>query len=249
MKAVKLSLLCALVFIGALNVNANTLEIAYNENWPPYSYINEQGEVVGQLVRVMNAILDRAGISYENFAYPWARAQKLVKQGTHDALVTVWTEERQSYTIASRNLVFCMQVKGFANKQSDIFDRLYSLKTVHDFHGLRVCDMLKNGWSEEFYARAAIPVTRVSSVQSCIQMIDKGYSDIIVHPVEVIESEIVRGSLDNLVQLPALYDTMDFSLLIEKNSFFASSEFLEAFDSVLDSMRLDGSFREIRTLP
>jgi len=70
--------------------------IVLTEDWPPYSYQNRQGDIVGTATtRVKNA-LDLAGVSYQIHLYPWTRSFKLASRNKNTLIYSIFrTKERE----------------------------------------------------------------------------------------------------------------------------------------------------------
>lgn len=58
----------------AVNSAAGTDLVVYTEDYPPYNFPDENGEVAGRSAEGVRKILDAAGLSYEIKLVPWARA-------------------------------------------------------------------------------------------------------------------------------------------------------------------------------
>ncbi|MFC3052618.1 substrate-binding periplasmic protein [Kordiimonas pumila] len=55
------------------SAHADTMMV-YTENYPPYNYMNENGEVVGLATENIRKVLDAAGLEYQIRLVPWTRA-------------------------------------------------------------------------------------------------------------------------------------------------------------------------------
>ena len=54
--------------------------ILLSANNPPYTYRNEQGQIVGTSVKQVTGILETAAVSYDMQIAPWSRAMEIIKQ-------------------------------------------------------------------------------------------------------------------------------------------------------------------------
>jgi polar amino acid transport system substrate-binding protein len=50
------------------------------EEWAPYNYTNESGQIVGSSTELVKAAMQEAGLDYTINAYSWQRAFELTKQ-------------------------------------------------------------------------------------------------------------------------------------------------------------------------
>lgn len=84
---------CFLLASGA----ARALDInAYTESYPPYSYVNEQGQPVGLSVQFVRQILEETGLPYRITVMPWSRAmQRAVEEDNALIFAMARTPERE----------------------------------------------------------------------------------------------------------------------------------------------------------
>jgi polar amino acid transport system substrate-binding protein len=54
-------------------VTNNKIEI-FTENYPPYTYINADGIIVGKIAEKIKTIVNKANLDYEIIVLPWKRA-------------------------------------------------------------------------------------------------------------------------------------------------------------------------------
>ena len=67
------------------------------EEWRPFNYTNEQGEVSGIATQRVKAILDSINIDYTITSYPWARSMILTSNDENTLIYTIIrTKEREN---------------------------------------------------------------------------------------------------------------------------------------------------------
>lgn len=94
-------LLCC-VFI-LISIKAYTQEQALSftlatAEAPPYVYLDENNEIKGSLINILERVQKNTALKIEILVMPWARALSEVKQNRIDAIMpTLWSEERASY--------------------------------------------------------------------------------------------------------------------------------------------------------
>ncbi|WP_372769206.1 substrate-binding periplasmic protein [Pseudoalteromonas sp.] len=67
------------------------------EEWRPFNYTDENGEIVGSSTIKVKAILDSLGYQYQIHSYPWVRAMEMAKTNTNTLLYSIFrTPERES---------------------------------------------------------------------------------------------------------------------------------------------------------
>lgn len=65
------------------------------EEWRPFNYTDEQGEISGRATQRVKAILDSININYQIKSYPWARAMTLTANDENTLIYTILkTKER-----------------------------------------------------------------------------------------------------------------------------------------------------------
>src|SRR4051812_13057315 len=68
------------------------LRIVYFDNFSPFCWVNEKGDMQGLLVDTLNEALgQRLNLSLQHNGFPWIRAQQMVKASVADAFCTVPT--------------------------------------------------------------------------------------------------------------------------------------------------------------
>jgi polar amino acid transport system substrate-binding protein len=68
------------------------------ENWPPYNYQTDNGEVGGVATEVVKRVLNNAKLSYNIDVFPWARSYKLAQGQPNTLIYSIFkTAEREPY--------------------------------------------------------------------------------------------------------------------------------------------------------
>jgi len=221
------------------------LRLAYNSDWPPYSSGIGQ-EVTGILPALMDEILvNRMGVVVEHHGAPWARVQHYVENGIMDAFITVPTEKRLQYATSSESIVYRFEMHPIVKIGSQAEEMLLSAPTVETLKTLKVCDMLANGWANNFYATHEITFHAVEDAATCLRLIDSDRLDVIIQPSAVGLMSIRQQSQeDRLRPLDHVYGRMEFTLLLSKQS-PSFSALLPRFDATVAAMKADGSYDRI----
>lgn len=224
---------------------AQPMRIAYNEDWNPYSYRGADGTARGILVDVLEeALVRRMGLKVEHYGYPWNRVQLNVQQGARDAFITVPTEERLAYSVSSSETAFVVEMRAFVAPASSNYPALLKLRKVSEFAPFRVCDIYGNGWAKRLYETNQIAVTWFRTNQIAMEQVQHGSCDLSMGATEV-GLKIIRdlGMQEQLTVLPEVFDSMTFTLLINKNSPYVA--ILPEFDKTIRAMRKDGIVERI----
>lgn len=240
MKKVALLLAC-LFFAGPLYAQ-DTMRLAYFDYFPPFSW-QEEGRMRGILVDVLNeAIQERMGIPLSHEAYPWARAQMMVRNGEADAFATIPTPERREYTKVSGEPVIVTNVTLFANVNHEKMEEFKNIKTVSDLKPFSLVDYIGNGWAQENLVDYNVDWS--PNIDSVLHKLANNRRDLFVQVSQVANYTIKKlGLEDAIVEISTILDTVSFNLCIGSNSSFI--DILPKFDATMIDMRNDGKLREI----
>ena len=136
----KKKLLFAIIFLS-YTVPAfaqGTMKIVYANNIPPFFWESD-GQMHGILTDVLTeSIQTRMGIPVTHRGYPWARAQKMVKDGDADAFATVPTPERRTYAEVSGEPVVVATFTLFVKAGSPKTEDLKNVRKTSDLKGFKI---------------------------------------------------------------------------------------------------------------
>lgn len=91
------------------------------ENWPPYNYAQENGEVAGIATKVVKEILEEAKLGYDIQVFPWARSYKLAQNQPNTLIYSIFrTPEREPYFHWFCPLIPDLNMHFFALTESNI---------------------------------------------------------------------------------------------------------------------------------
>jgi len=239
------ALSCLVVLSLTAPGGAQTLRIAYNSSWPPYSY-GEGANVEGLLVALTQEIIEnRMGYKVVNVGLPWIRAQREVENGRLDALVTYASEARRSYSNASREVIYTLDTKAFVRTGSEAEIVIRSAPVIETHRQFKHCMILGDGWTKNFLEKNGIPYETGIDTAGCLRQVKAGRQDVFLHVVDTAKtalSEIEGGS--EIVMLPKVYSSVPISLLVSKTA-SVSVQFLTKFDRILAAMKAEGSYHSI----
>ncbi|MCP5160247.1 MAG: transporter substrate-binding domain-containing protein [Hahellaceae bacterium] len=226
----------------ALSSTADTLSIAYNQDWQPYSS-GEGNKVDGILVKLMNALLaEHMHLKISHYGLPWNRVQSSVKQGQFDVFITVPTPARLEYSGSSSNTVYTIEMRPVVLRNSETSHRIPNLNQLTQLRDFRVCDIIGNGWAKNFYESLQVEFTKVPTVDNCLMMISHARADLLVQPVEVTSMHAkALGLTDSLEILPLTYGKMEFTLLLSKESHVYPA-FINQFDTMISELKTSGEY-------
>lgn len=142
-------LLTSLLAAPAAHANSQ-LRISYNEDYAPYSYVEQGGgPVLGVLPQALDMVCAQAlGLRTQALALPWRRAQLVVQSGEADAICTFASDERKSYALFGQQAVVTLVPHLFFRadhpRRAEL-ERLSDREALKAFH---LADQRGNQWAE-----------------------------------------------------------------------------------------------------
>jgi polar amino acid transport system substrate-binding protein len=92
-----INIIGALALVWALPLFANIKLEVVTEEWRPFNYTNNHGEIAGKATERLKAILDSINVDYQIHSYPWARSMTLAENNENTLIYTILrTKEREA---------------------------------------------------------------------------------------------------------------------------------------------------------
>ncbi len=253
---VKRILLIALL-VG-MTATANAVEDrafvwADDEDYWPAIYRGKDDKPAGIFNDILTEVFARLGIPLEKAVYPWKRAQRMVKDGEADGMVTVYTEERKLFTEATRP-IWEIGESLFFRRDNPKACRILKVNSFDDLKGLILVDTMGSGWTKNNYDAHGIKnVIWVPSIDSAFGMLAKGRADVFImfnlNAYNILSKKRAQNSTlsegyQNIVAIMPTFATLPFRLLIRKDSPFVKR--IPDINKVLEDMKTDGTYQRIR---
>lgn len=243
---VALFLLFCLFFspLGMQRIQAQEpLRMVYFDNFPPYSFKNETGQMQGILIDIVNAALrEKMAITVTHEGMPWARAQTLVKDGMADGFITVPNPERKTYTYVSEEVVLSTTLSVFANKFNPKIDDIMRIRSIADLAPFVILDYNGNGWGDanlQGFNRLMI-----SNFDHVFHILAENRGDVVLRDSFVGKDIIEKNDLtDKLVQVDVDISSVAFHLCLGQASNYVN--ILAEFDQTIAAMKANGELDEI----
>ncbi|WP_163833726.1 substrate-binding periplasmic protein [Spartinivicinus ruber] len=232
----------------AIPLAAKEIKIAYNSDWPPYSYTDKRdGVVKGILVDLLDSLfIEQIGIKTANFGFPWKRVQSEAKAGLMDAFITVPTQQRLEYALRSRNIVYTIKMQAITRQNKELISQINRVQTVYGLNAFNVCEIIGNGWGYRFWQQHNVKFLPVPKVSNCLLLIDRARADLMIHPLAVGSAEIARLELNKkLIILPKVYGEMKFTLLLSKRSAQYGQALVDQFDQTIDKLQSEKAYQPL----
>ncbi len=225
---------------------AEPFVIAYNSDWPPYS-IGYGDTVRGILPDLLEELIGRRmGMQVAHVGYPWKRVQEAVRNGEVDAMITFASDERKGYAHASPSIVYTLKQRPVVKKGSAVETALLHSPTPDELRKHTVCMMIGDGWSTTYYRKLEVEPITARNAQACLRMVASDRADIFLHPEAVVIAHLQAiDTLHRLTHLPTVFEKMEFSLLVSKQSPQGTEDFMNGFEQVLADPRRDQALEKL----
>ena len=226
---------------------------ADDEDYRPAIYRGNDGKPAGIFNDILTEVFARLDIPLKKAVYPWKRAQKMVKEGDADGMVTVYTKERQAYLMATRPIWYISETL-FFRRDNPRACKLLNLNSFEELQDLRIVDMAGSGWTQEQYKQHGINnIIWVPTVDSAFNMLAKGRADVFImfnlNAFNILSKKrAVKGVLSegyqNIIAISPTFASLPFQLLINRESPFVKR--IDDINRVLEVMKKDGTYQRIR---
>lgn len=212
------------------------IKIVFMEDCEPFSFISPvDGTAIGIAPDILREAFADQGVKLEFIGYPWARAQEMVKRGDADAMVTVITPERLTYTIASKLPAFYDSYKAYTYIAHPKMNELKKAKSLDDLKNYTFCDYRGNGWGKANLVGKVKNIEWANGFDMKFGMLAARRCDIAVDLGSIALSSAKRNQFDEqLVVLPVSFEGTNFHLLVGKKSYYQNV--LSEFDKKIKIM-------------
>jgi len=150
------------------------LKIGIDNNYPPYEFINSNGQPDGFNVELISKILDEYGYQYEFVARPWDQIYTSFKNKEIDVLSLLFSDKRNTYFILStpHNII---TYSAFYNK--NIKKEINAIAQTSDLV------LIKDDIMHEYFVNEKyVSVTTVPNAEKAFEIIKKDNAKIAVLP-------------------------------------------------------------------
>lgn len=217
--------------------NSGKLVIAMEGNWAPWTYENEDGELVGFEVEVSRAIAEKLGVTPEYVTGEWDGLLAGVQAGRYDVMANGvgYTEERAQAYYYSDFYAFNRTALVVRGDNEEI-------KSLEDLDGKTTCNSA-NSTYQLLAEKYGATVKDVESLAGTIDELMAGRVDATLN-AEVSINDYMREQPDADIKIVA-YDP-DVEQVGMIMPYGASSDSLrDAINQALEELRADGTLTEI----
>ena len=228
------------------NIGAESISFVFTD-YAPANYVDERGNYSGFLYEITKeAFESRLGITLDITILPWRRCQQLVKNGVFDMMLTIPTDERLVYSIATESPVWIKKRYIYSYINHEDIENINTLNGLDEIkqYGYRIVSYIGNQWFRDNVEAFDIPVVYASSVEGMYYMLAAKRADFLIEEISIASSNIEKLDLeDKIIQTGGIAVESGFHLLISKKSSFTS--IIDELDRVLEDMWNDGTIERI----
>lgn len=239
-------LLSLFIITNHLSANENeSLKVVYANFWEPYSHMNQDGKVQGILVDIVDELLNKKlNINVNHTGQPWKRAQKSVRGGFQDAMITSPTNDRLIYSKSTTTPLYYIQWRAFISKKSKYYFKLMGEENPLENTSLNFVSLFGDSTSEVIYKKNGINYEQVKNISSAIKMLDRGRADVFIHSKVIMFQHLNRLNMqDSVTMHKKKYKNVPFTLLISKKS-KSKLDLIPKIDELVNQMKDNGEYEK-----
>ncbi|HYX32285.1 MAG TPA: transporter substrate-binding domain-containing protein [Oligoflexus sp.] len=229
------------LFLVSTFLQASPIKIGFSNDYEPVSFARH-GKAVGISPDIVREAIGNE-LTVEFVSLPWVRAQRMVEEGKLDAMFSIATQAREVYSIPSALPGFTGEFRGYTYIHHPQMERLSRVKRIEEIKDLVACEYLGSGWGNQHLKSVLQRIEFSPTLATKLEMTRWKRCDFIVELDFLVDYQNNRSSLDKLVKLPAVYQTVSFRLLLSKKS--AYKELLTVFDKNIVNLEKAGRVRSI----
>ena len=215
--------------------------------WKPYIYQDENGAVQGVYIDILKAIFEEGlqlPVAYVD--YPWKRAQKAVKDGQADLIITIATPDRLQYAVKSELPVLEMYLHVYTYRDHPRLAEISTIRSGDDILKMRLKPVtnLGNVWHKNNIDHLGVETHYVPSEENAFLFLAAKRADITIEPL--IAGNYLIKQLDlaeRIIPTTARFGPLKFYLLLSKKSPFLQR--MKEIDQVIDALHQSGRMRYI----
>ncbi len=234
----------------ATNTSADKHSIGYalaDGDWYPiiYKAPDSMYGYEGLFIDILHEIFtNHVEMKFHVESYPWKRAQKHVKDGKADFLITIPTEARQSYSIQSTEPIFQLYLNVYTYKGHEKIEAIKKIKTADDILRLNLVPVsnLGNGWHKENIDTYGIKTHYIMEDRDVVKFLAAKRADIMIDAVIPMNYNIKElGLVSKIEQTDVRFGPVKF--LSKKSNYI---QLMAKINGAIRSLREDGVLDKIR---
>ena len=239
-------LLLLLFFMLIQKAYSTPITIVFMDNYAPVSFLSvDKKRAIGINPNIAAEVFaEETNEEIRLLGLPWLRAQDMVKSGKADAMISIVTSERLSYSRASKVPVFYDSYRPFTYSGHPKMKALTNIKSLKDLKDFTLCEYLGNGWIKKYLDVKVKRIEYGRSVDMKISMLASRRCDLIIELSFLVRATVKHYHLDDkIVELPITFSKSPFHLMVSKKS--PHQELLTIFDKKAKKMHDNGRIEKI----
>lgn len=211
--------------------------VAMEGTWSPWTYHNEQDELVGYDVEVAKAIAQKLGVNVQFVEGEWDGLLAGLDSGRYDIMVNGVgiTEERQLKYDFSIPYAY-NRTAVIVRKDDD------SIRTMEDLKGKKTANTISSTYATQAQAYGA-NVTAVDDLNQTIELLLSGRIDATLN-AEVVYTDYIKVHPDANIKIATYSDQIEqIAIPVRKGD--ACASLLEAINKALSELAADGTLTRL----
>jgi len=227
---------------------AEPLKLSYTaSDWKPFSYLDDAGVPKGIYNDMILKIFEKElGIKVSFIQAPWKRAQYLVETGKADFFITVKTEKRLEYTIATEQPLLQLYLHIFTYKDHSQLAEIQKITSGNDIKRLNLIPVTNIGnlWHKKNIDGYGVKTHYVEEEENAFQIVASRRADITIEPIYAGAHLIKElGLADKVVVTDARFGPINMHLMFGRKS--PHLHLLPKINEAIDRLKEDGTFEKI----
>lgn len=246
-----ISTLTALVDTSHAEERDTVTMVMGDTSWAPYIILPDTGQTIpqGLFVDLINHLFTNelnADVLYQPL--PWKRAQRQVRDGRADIMITIPTPERAEYTLQTAQPINRMFLYLYTYAGHPQLNEITKIKTVEDIRALklRLAAHIGDGWYKANIAKHGVQTEYISSDMHLPKFLAARRADGMIDSLLPMNHIIHKLGLESkIVITDAKFGPTDFYLLVGRKSPWAKRMY--EIDAAMKRMQEAGIFDKIKS--
>lgn len=196
--------------------------MVYFGDFAPFSQVDATGRVRGLFVDAAETILhDKLGLELEHQAFPWARAQAMVRGGEADGFISVPTPERLTYVLASAQPIQSFPICILASPANPRLEQMRQVQRLEELKPFRIGHYIGSGWADANLRPLGLDIQWAADLTGAMRLVANGRVDALVDNALSMRLRLAAPEFDGkLLELPNILATQPYHLCIGRRSAF-----------------------------
>lgn len=217
-------------------LDEGVLKVGVEGTYPPFTYHDENGDLVGYDVEVAKAIGDKLGVEVEFVESDWDSLLVAIDSGRIDAVVnavTITDERKLSYEFSDAYV--------YSYRRVYVRDDYDEIQGPDDLNGKKIATNITNAYADELTALGA-EIVPVDTAQEAITLLEQGRVDFL-HFTDLVYGPIVEAHPEYKVKVAFTFDdgVETYGIPVKKGE----TRLAEAINDALAELSEEGTLSEI----